>query len=253
MKELKSILIIFLIYLGYIYILNKKESDTMLVNNSQEEYPKIEVISGEKNIIGRSKNGYTIYQINGLTYVDDILIVNKTYSLPPDYYPKNTLENAQNVISTCNKCLDKTVLKAFHQMQADAQSIGLNIYISSGYRPYFYQEKLYQNYCLKHTKDEADKFSARPGHSEHQTGLAFDLNTINDNFITTPEGKWINTQAYLYGFIIRYPKNKETETGYKYEPWHLRYVGQNLATKLYNNGTWQTIEDYYGLESTYPN
>ena len=138
-------------------------------------------------------------------------------------------------------------------MQADAQSIGLNIYISSGYRPYLYQEKLYQNYCLKHTQEEADKFSARPGHSEHQTGLSFDLNTINDNFITTPEGKWINTQAYLYGFIIRYPKNKETETGYKYEPWHLRYVGQTLATKLYNNGTWQTLEDYYGLESTYQN
>ena len=188
MKELKSLLIIFLIYLGYLYILNKKESDTMLVNNYQE-YPKIEVISGEKNVIGRSKNGYTVYQINGLTYVDDILIVNKTYSLPPDYYPKNTLENAQNVISTCNKCLDKTVLKAFNQMQADAQSIGLNIYISSGYRPYLYQEKLYQNYCLKHTQEEADKFSARPGYSEHQTGLSFDLNTINSNFITTPEGK----------------------------------------------------------------
>ena len=249
MKELKSLLIIFLIYLGYLYILNKKESDTMLVNNYQE-YPKIEVISGEKNVIGRSKNGYTIYQINGLTYVDDILIVNKTYSLPPDYYPKNTLENAQNVISTCNKCLDKTVLKAFNQMQADAQSIGLNIYISSGYRPYLYQEKLYQNYCLKHTQEEADKFSARPGYSEHQTGLSFDLNTINSNFITTPEGKWINTQAHLYGFIIRYPKNKKSETGYKYEPWHLRYVGQALATKLYNNGTWQTLEDYYGLESS---
>ena len=136
-------------------------------------------------------------------------------------------------------------------MQADAQSIGLNLYISSGFRSYTYQENLYNNYVAQDGKEEADTYSARPGHSEHQTGLAFDLNTIDDSFAYTEEGKWVQENCQKYGLILRYPKGKETQTGYQYESWHLRYVGKELAQKLYNNGNWITLEEYYKLTSIY--
>lgn len=100
-------------------------------------------------------------------------------------------------------------------------------------------------------KEAADTYSSRPGHSEHQTGLSFDLNTITNSFINTPECKWVNDNCYKFGYIIRFPKNKEKETGYMYEPWHLRYVGTDLAFKLYNNGDWLSLEDYFGITSTY--
>ena len=193
--------------------------------------------------------GYTLTIENGIAYVDGHLIVNKTYSLPSDYKPTNP--NQAITTEKCNNCIDKDVMKAFKLMQSDATSIGLNIYISSGYRAYAYQERLYNNYSAVDGIEGADTYSARPGHSEHQTGLCFDLNEIADSFADTDEGKWVNDNAHLYGFIIRYPKGKENITGYQYESWHLRYVGIDLATKLYNNGNWLTMEEYYGLSSKY--
>ena len=136
-------------------------------------------------------------------------------------------------------------------MKNDATSIGLNIWIQSGYRSYEYQQGLYEKYVSRDGKQQADTYSARPGHSEHQSGLSFDLNSVNDSFAATDEGKWVQDNAYLYGFIIRYPKDKSNETGYKYEPWHLRYVGKDLASKLYNNGDWITMETYFGIDSRY--
>ena len=142
-------------------------------------------------------------------------------------------------------------MEAFKLMQSDAKALGLNIYISSGYRGYTYQEKLYNNYVSISGKAQADTYSARPGHSEHQTGTCFDLNSIDDSFQYTNEGKWVNENAYVYGFIIRYPKGKESITGYQYESWHLRYVGRDLASKLYHDGEWETLEEYYGISSHY--
>ena len=194
-------------------------------------------------------NGYTLKIENGIATVDGHLIVNKTYSIPSDYKPTNTAQNITG--EKCNNCIDKDVLSAFKLMQSDASSIGLNIYISSGYRSYSYQERLYNNYSAVDGMAQADTYSARPGHSEHQTGLCFDLNSIDDSFAYTNEGKWVNNNAHLYGFIIRYPKGKESITGYQYESWHLRYVGKDLANKLYNDGNWLTIEEYYGLSSKY--
>ena len=136
-------------------------------------------------------------------------------------------------------------------MQAAAKADGLNIYISSGFRSYSYQKNLYNNYVNRDGVVAADTYSARAGHSEHQSGLAFDVNTINDSFANTEEGKWLNDNCYKYGFILRYPKGKSDETGYQYEPWHFRYVGVELAEKLYNNGNWITVEDYFGITSKY--
>lgn len=168
------------------------------------------------------------------TYINGILIVNKTYPLPEDYNPGS---------------LDETVVNSFHVMQYDAEQLGLNIYISSGFRSFSDQYRIYNNYVDSYGQDAADTFSARAGHSEHQTGLAFDLNTIDDSFADTAEGAWVAENAHYYGFIIRYPKGKEAITGYKYESWHLRYVGVELATELYQSGL--TLEEYLDITSAY--
>ena len=142
-------------------------------------------------------------------------------------------------------------MEAYRQLSQAAADRGLNIYISSGYRSYNTQKNLYNNYVAKDGKALADTYSARAGHSEHQTGICFDLNTIDDSFQYTHEGIWVNDNAYKYGFIIRYPKGKEHITGYQYESWHLRYVGKEMAEKLYNNGNWITMEEYFGIDSKY--
>lgn len=168
-----------------------------------------------------------------LTYFGGILIVNKTYALPADYAPG----------------VDAAAQAAFDEMQAAAADEGLNIYISSGYRSYDYQAGLYQRYVDKDGKAEADRYSARPGHSEHQTGLAFDLNSIDNSFANTAEGKWVTRNCCKYGFIIRYPADKEDVTGYMWEPWHIRYLGKETAQSVYDSGL--CLEEYFGITSQY--
>ena len=274
-KKIKVIFIIFFIIIliggiGIYMLFNNKDDKSVLKNDDVKQDEPINTDANiDKNVSNNLEHapannqefsnlsdgeyvtdkGYTVVIKNGLTYVDDYLIVNKTYKLPEDYKPENPY---QAITSDWGpNLIDKDVMTAFKEMQSDATSIGLNIYIASGYRGYNNQTNLYNNYVARDGVAAADKYSARPGHSEHQTGLCFDLNSVDDSFANTNEGIWINNNAYLYGFIIRYPKGKETETGYQYESWHLRYVGKELAEKLYNNGDWITIEDYFGLSSSY--
>lgn len=196
-----------------------------------------------------TERGYTLTIKDGVAYVDGNLIVNKTYAIPSWYKPVNTSSAVTS--DRCINCLETKVMEAFNLMKSDSLAVNLNIYIASGYRSYNYQDTLYNNYSAVSGVEGADTYSARPGHSEHQTGLCFDLNSVDDSFANTPEGKWIDQNAYRYGFIVRYPKGKESITGYQYESWHLRYVGVELASKLYNNGDWITMEEYYGISSSY--
>lgn len=172
-------------------------------------------------------------ETDGATYINGILVVNKTYALPSDY----------------GDGVDPDAQAAFDKMQADAAEEGLDIYIASGFRSYDYQAGLYQRYVDKDGREAADRYSARPGHSEHQTGLAFDLNTIDDSFALTAEGKWVSRNCYKYGFIIRYPSDKEDVTGYKYEPWHIRYLGEETAQAVYDSGL--CLEEYLEITSEY--
>lgn len=213
-------------------------------NEAREEFT-LKVIakrtnsSNEENKNGdgtfTTSKGFKGVTKNGVTYIDGYLVVNKTYSLPKDY---------GNGITTETK-------DSFNKMVAAAKLEGLNIWLQSGYRSYSTQENLYNNYVARDGKEAADTYSARPGHSEHQSGLAFDVNQINDTFIGSPEAIWLENNCYKYGFILRYPKDKIKETGYKYESWHFRYVGNDLAYKLYNNGNWITMEEYFGITSEY--
>ena len=168
------------------------------------------------------------------TYIQGILVVNKTYALPASYAPGKLTTETQN---------------AFDKMAADAAAQGLSLANASDYRSYELQDTIYNRYVSRDGKKAADTYSARPGHSEHQTGLALDLNSIEDSFAYTDEGIWVAENCYKYGFIIRYPEGKENITGYKYEPWHIRYLGTELAEKVYNSGL--CLEEYLGITSEY--
>lgn len=198
----------------------------------------------------KTKKGYSIEYRNGAYYINNVLVVNKTYKLSKDWKPVNSYKTVPSDGFDRNP-LDTEAYEAWKVMKSDAASLGLNLWAQSGYRSYDYQNDLYNGYVKRSGKKAADTYSARPGASEHQTGLAFDLNTITNSFKDTAEGKWVNSNCYLYGYIIRYPEGKTNETGYIYEPWHIRYVGKELAKELYNNGNWITMEDYFGIDSKY--
>ena len=220
-------------------------------SSNSSEYPAPEIPSGNVVSKGTTSKGFKIQEINGATYIDGVLIANKTYALPQDFIPTNPDQPVN--ADRSSTCLDKTLMSAWNTMLKDATAKGLNIYIASGYRSYNYQVNVYNRYVKSDGAAVADTYSSRPGNSEHQTGLCFDLNTIEDSFQYTNEGKWVNDNCYKYGFCIRFRKGKDSASGYQYESWHLRYVGVDLATKLYNNGDWLSLEEYFGITSEYPN
>ena len=135
-------------------------------------------------------------------------------------------------------------------MLEDAKSEGIEFVICSTYRSYSTQDTIYHNYVSMYGADYANTISAYPGRSEHHTGWAVDVTSasmgydLKQNFIEYPEGIWINNHCSEYGFIIRYPKDKTHITGYSYEPWHLRYVGVDVAKEITEKGL--TLEEYLG-------
>ncbi len=251
----KFLVFLVIIGIGAFAFYRFKLSDKPLNNDDDTEQevttnPTSDKVNSEQNT-EPDKPDFKIETIDGVTYIDGILIVNKTYPLPETFKPTNTYIEVTNQ-DYCVSCIDKVAYEAYQEMKADAASLGLNIYIQSGYRSYQAQERLYKKYIEEDGQELADTYSARPGASEHQSGLCFDLNSVTDAFADTEEGKWVQDSAYKYGFIIRFPKGKEKYTGYKYESWHLRYVGKTLAEKLYNNGDWISLEEYFGIDSQYP-
>lgn len=233
------------------YLLIPENKTNITKKKDEKIVSKVEsTTSNEKT--NKTSKGYEIEYKDGAYYIDNILIANKSYMLSEDWVPSNTIKQIPESGFDHNP-LDKEAYQAWIEMKSDAAALNLNIWAQSGYRSYSYQKEIYENYVKTKGQEAADKSSARPGASEHQTGLALDLNTITTSFKDTEEGKWVNNNCYNYGFIIRYPEGKTNETGYIYEPWHIRYVGKELAKKLYNNGSWITLEEYLGIESKYNN
>lgn len=179
------------------------------------------------------KDKHRLDVIDGRTYVDGILIVNKTYSLPSDYAP-GILPEAQ---------------EAFDRMANASWGSGIGLFICSGFRSYAEQRDLYDGYAIERGKEAADRVSSRAGHSEHQSGLCMDVNTTEFEFEGTPEAIWLQDHCAEYGFIIRFPKGKEDITGYAYEPWHIRYVGEEAAKAIMDSGI--CLEEYLGVTSDY--
>lgn len=223
----------------------KKEEATSHQNNTidkgEESATKKEEEPKENNEVEekRDAGGYIIDQKMPKKehYIDGILIANKVYPMPEDFTPGESKE-ARN---------------AFNKLNEKAKSAGFVFDAFSTYRSYERQVELYNGYVSRDGKALADTYSARPGFSEHQSGLAFDIGEVgnsadyaDDRFGETEAGKWLAKNAHEFGFIIRYPKGKEEITGYKHESWHYRYVGKDIATKIYKDKS--TLEEYLNVK-----
>lgn len=208
---------------------NKDKDDAKDNNNSEQKENRVEK---------EDDNGYIVGLSLPLepTYIDGILITNKKYPLPKSFSPGESVE----------------ARVAFEDMATAASEAGFELTAFSTYRSFEYQTTLYSRYVERDGKDNADRYSARPGYSEHQTGLAFDIGEVNredlwltSEFGESEAGKWLVENAHEYGFILRYPKGKELITGYMYESWHFRYLGIPVATEVYESGV--TLEEYLGI------
>ncbi len=170
--------------------------------------------------------------------VNGIIVVNKDYNLPKSYTPDFEEE--------------MEAMEAYEDMRRAAKEDGITINIRSGYRSYKEQNNLYNYYVRRDGEQEASRYSAEPGHSEHQLGTAFDFTTSNTNksistwFDDTPQAQWLYENAYKYGFVLRYPKEKEHITGYMHESWHYRYIGTEHSYNFKMNDL--TIEEYLELD-----
>ena len=173
------------------------------------------------------------------------VLVNKNHQLDKNYIP-NDLVKLSLICANEDKFLRQEAALNFEEMCLDARKQGYKIIAVSSYRSYFYQEELYNYYVRTLGEKKALEASAKPGHSEHQTGLVIDIEgSIGkySDFETTEEFIWMKENAYKYGFILRYPKNKKNITGFKYEPWHYRYVGKDVAKIIHENNI--TLEEYH--------
>ncbi|KAB8139006.1 D-alanyl-D-alanine carboxypeptidase family protein [Gracilibacillus oryzae] len=228
-----------------------KETETSEQNNDENQ-------SEEKadEAVAVPDNKTTIE--NTLTVVEDPdsveVIVNKQRKLPDGYKPADLVEPNVSFYAAegdPKRLMRQVAATALEQLFADAKQSGLEFVAVSGYRSYDRQKVIYENNVAKNGQEHADRYSARPGTSEHQTGLAMDVASaalvavLEPGFIQTDEGQWLAENAHNYGFIIRYLEGKESITGYSYEPWHVRYVGKELATEVYEQQT--TLEEFFGL------
>lgn len=200
-----------------------------------------QVIKDVNMNLDKEKYVYTSEALNKNT---EKILVNKYYYLDEKYIPNNLVEISTQYSRQGMKLVDYAK-EAFEELSKNALKDNMNIIAMSSYRSYEYQVNLYNNYVKKDGKEAADTYSARPGFSEHQTGLAVDVYNKKEsytNFEKTEEFKWMQNNAHKYGFILRFPKDKENETGYQYESWHYRYVGKDIAEYIHKNNI--SLEEY---------
>lgn len=221
-----------------------------LVVNSSEE------ISGEQELLADKENPEEPQfskTIEGDVQLESILlVVNKETQLPAEYVPKDLTEveiRFSPSASLSKRMLRQEAAEALEKLFQEAEVQNIMLYGVSGYRSYETQRGIYERKVASAGQAMADRYVAYPGKSEHQTGLAMDVTnqkginkSLTEDFGETPEGKWLKENAHIYGFIIRYPFGKESITGYSYEPWHIRYVGESTAEFLKVNEL--VLEEY---------
>jgi LAS superfamily LD-carboxypeptidase LdcB len=186
-------------------------------------------------------------EIKAISRPDDVLVLcNKYNQLPKDYKPENLVH------VTGGYYLRAEADAAYKEMIRDATQNGFSFQLKSAFRSFETQQTIYNTYAAQSGRAQADTYSARPGHSEHQTGLAIDItqptgnsSLSSANFDKTPEFAWLSRNAHKYGFILRYPSDKTSVTGYMYEPWHYRYVGKEAAKHIYEQGL--TLDEYVAM------
>lgn len=251
-----------LIILSVLVLVGLVESGAIIWKASHSPKTNTSPASALDNSNKADKNAETqalAYSINDPASI--WVVVNKGRILPADYAPESLVAPKVSLsqgAASDNMHLRQDAAAAVEKLLSAAGSEGVKLMLVSGYRSYGTQQSVYNGYVSSQGRAYADATSAQPGHSEHQTGLAADLGVQNRKcqleacFGNTPEGQWLAANAHKYGFVVRYQKDKENLTGYEYEPWHMRYVGKELAAKLYSSG--QTMEQYFSLPTfqTYP-
>lgn len=227
---------------------DKETSKTLqkLLTTDKGDFKAYKILAKNKDV-QKANGGATVLQ----NPYDQLALVNKQHALPADYIPKDLVTPKVRFPFTEDlpkKQMRQVAATALEKMFAAADKEGLDLFAQSGYRSYERQDAIFASNVNEHGEEAANKFSARPGESEHQTGLTMDVTSPDINygltieFGKTDEGKWIKKHAAEYGFIIRYPKGKENITKYQYEPWHLRFVGKEAAKEIMTKGI--TLEEY---------
>lgn len=188
-----------------------------------------------------------------------LVLINKQNPVDKDYKPDDltSIKYYASNRSEAGRYMRKEAADQFHKLVEAAASEGYELVMTTAYRSYGFQQILWNNYVANEGEAAASRFSAKPGQSEHQSGLAVDVSApsvdyaLTESFGKTEEGIWLAQNAYKFGFIIRFPEGKESITGYLYEPWHIRYVGKPVAAEIYAKGL--TLEEYLALYESNPN
>lgn len=230
------------------YFLKKNFQSYLSYKNNNKNKTLSEVVRAIN--IHLDKNFYEItYNTN--TNLDYKMLVNKYYTLHDDYEPNDlvTVSTKYAWGESGSKKVRKIAYEAFLDMWESANQAGYYLMINSAYRSYQDQETVYNNYRKNRGEKYADSIAARPGYSEHQTGLSLDIfsknNTNQKTFHESEEANWLKENAYKFGFILRYPEDKVNVTGYNFEAWHYRYIGIEAATYCYQNNL--TYDEYYAF------
>ncbi len=244
MKKRKWIVLVCSFMLMGCSVLNPKKDEEEMKDPLPTEIPTVTDPAVEPH----ETEEPTAADLLDLVSYDSIhVIINKKHPLPEDYEPDDLI--VPDVPAMKELTMRKEAADAMKIMFDAAKKDGIELAIGSGYRSYSYQKNLYQNYVARDGEEAANRYSAKPGQSEHQTGLAADLAALDGEcylqgcFMNTDEGKWLAEHAHEYGFILRYPEEKEEITGYIFEPWHYRYLGIEEALKIKESGL--TLEEYY--------
>lgn len=272
--KLKNLIILFVIFLCIFFVIHitkepnkdKKKGNVFMTKQEKNPYKNIQYYNREyqsryeqykkqnsdlplKDIVTRVNIGldHSFYTHTKKTpFLNrDYILVNKYLYLDETYVPEQ-LESISTQYSRSGMKLVRSAKDAFENMAKAALDDGMKIIAMSSYRGYDYQVNLYNRYVTSDGVEAADTYSARPGFSEHQTGLCVDIyDGVVDytNFEQSKSFHWMQENAHKYGFILRYPKNMEHITGYQYESWHYRYVGKKIATYIYKNNI--TFDEYY--------
>lgn len=261
MKKRKHYMILIILVLSLVISACSQQDDSVTEepannNETEETMANTEDSTNENETEDEEEEGTSNLR-NEIDYTtpDSIqVLVNKDHPLPSNYEPTDLVVPDVRFPfeeDDPKKQLRKEAADALEELFIAAEEDGHYLFALSGYRSYDRQEVIFASNVNQHGEEHANTFSARAGESEHQTGLVMDISSeavgfrLVVEFGDTPEGKWVAENAHLFGFIIRYPEGKEEITKYQYEPWHLRYVGVDVATEVFESG--ETYEEYLGI------
>lgn len=244
MKRIITIILIIVAILGSIgfYILNKNKTPSKSTTPQETQHSNNTI----QNSFDKTK-----YSTTDPTSI--WVVVNKKNGIPESFTPELTVPKVKLRLSSSEEQMqiNTTTAPVMKELFDAAQEDGVKLIFGSGYRSGALQKQFYDSYITKDGQEAADTYSARPGHSEHQTGFSADIDSPDNKchleicWEDTTEGQWLKNNAYKYGFIIRYPKDKQSITGYQYEPWHIRYVGKELSQEIQKTG--KTLEEFFDM------